>query len=44
MELSEIVLPQDSFGTQLNENVKTIGNVKDPENFPKWRELISEIW
>ena len=42
-ELSGIVLPHDSFGTHLNENGKTIDNVKELENLKKAGELLSEI-
>ena len=42
-ELSGIVLPLDFFATHLNENGKTINNVKELENFKKAGELLSEI-
>ena len=34
-ELPGIVLPHDSFGTHLDENGKTIDDVKEPQNFRK---------
>lgn len=43
-ELSGIVLPHDFFATHLNENGKTINNVKELENFKKVSKLPSEIW
>lgn len=43
-ELSGIVLPHDSSATHLDENGKTINNVKELENFKKVSKLPSEIW
>ena len=43
-ELSGIILPHDSFGTHLDDNGKTIDEVKELQNFRKARETLSEIW
>ena len=43
-ELAGIVLPHDSFGTHLDENGKTIDDVKELQNFRKAGETLSEIW
>ena len=43
-ELAGIVLPYDSFGTHLDENGKTIDDVKELQNFRKAGETLSEIW
>ena len=42
-DLAGIVLPHDSFGTHLDENGKTIVDVKEMENFRKAGETLSEI-
>ena len=42
-ELSRIVQPHDSFGTHLNDNGKSISNVKELKNFKKACKLLSEI-
>ena len=42
-ELAGIVLPHDSFGTNLIENGKTIDDVKELQNFGKAWETLSEI-
>ena len=42
-ELAGIVLLHDSFGTHLNENGKTIDDVKELQNFSKTGETLSEI-
>ena len=40
-ELSGIMMPHNSSGTHLDENGKTINNVKELENFKKKSELLS---
>ena len=43
-DLAGIVLLHDSFGTHLDENGKTIDDVKELQNFRKAGEMLSEIW
>ena len=42
-DLAGIVLLDDSFGTHLDENGKTIDDVKELQNFRKAGEMFSEI-
>ena len=43
-ELAWIVLSHDSFRTHLDENRKTIDDVKELQKFRKAGETLSEIW
>ena len=43
-ELAGIVLPDDSFGIHMDENGKTIDDIKELQNFRKAGETLSEVW
>ena len=43
-QLAGIVIPDDTYGTQLSSNDKTIDPIKEFQNFKKAGEVLSNIW
>ena len=43
-QLAGTVIPDDTYGTQLGSNGKTIDPIKEFQNFKKAGEVLSNIW